>query len=428
MLRSIFRSKAAQLLIILALPLAQPDALLAAKNASQREPIDHNILAQKGELIPFMTQSQRVDYLKLERRIERGQSNLRSGQVLAATKPSVMDPDRDIRPTIERGKKLILSAKEDIYRAQKEMVDLLKLVTEQKLAQLAVDEKKYDFTLSTASFEEALPMYSQALLETCWELGYETIFFDGAFIQAPSGTQSAGSEIRNLVYDTLVKIDGTNFSVTIPVDLRLKPETLGNNSKVFDYENASIFEKDQKALLAIELIVPDNSHSALLSLRAIDMATQQIAAFELVKITDIDSLLDLEGLELKDALPEAIELRDEAQTIDTLSRLGETYSFELNCNAPTRAVPALLSYTLLQNSNLQITDSEFLKRAYGEALKNPEAWQGMANANFTINEAIEAQSYELLAQANGSERILPAGTLRLIDAETEAPVSPQLAE
>jgi hypothetical protein len=43
----------------------------------------------------------------------------------------------------------------------------------------------------------------------------------------------------------------------------------------------------------------------------------------------------------------------------------------------------------------------------------PDTWIGQANAHLTLTETEETGSYQLSAQADGSERILQGGTFNL---------------
>jgi hypothetical protein len=393
----------------------------SAKSSAKKEPVDLSILQQSDALAPFMTSAQRIDYLKLDGALEAAGSNLRSGQHLVATKPSSFDPNRDVKPIIQRGERLIESALISMDTAQREMVALLTTVEGQKTAQINVDKMKYDFTLEAATLQEALATQCQQLLAACWDLGYETLFFDGVFIADEAGTQRAAAEFRNTFYDALVKIDGNTFSVTLPIAFQLKPDTIGQGRQIFSYENAHIFKDDKKALLAIELTLPQGSSSGLLSLRAIDLETQEIAAKRLVKITDLAQILGRagegsQGAELEDRIPAQVALRNQANTLERLSTLNSPYTFNVADGSDStdgKVAATLLTHTLLGNSTLQLTDSDFIRRAYGESLNMPDTWIGQANAHLTLTETEETGSYQLSAQADGSERILQGGTFNL---------------
>ncbi|MGZ0706942.1 hypothetical protein ACWPKO_01225 [Coraliomargarita sp. W4R53] len=360
-----------------------------------------------------MTTTQRVEYLRLKRTIEDAESDLKSGHYLANTKASSLAPNRDIKPKIERGKKMIERAQLKIATTQEELARLLILIEKQQTQQNSMDQTRFDYTLESANYEEAITTLSKQLLETCWGRGYQTLFFDGIFLQDNEGTQSASPELRNSTYDALVKADGTTFSVTTPVGFKLKSDTHGNGNDIFSYENAAIFKDDKKALLAIELILPTGSSTGLLSLQAIDLETQHIAAYQLIKIADLAAALGIEADGLEDKTPNQLELRDDTNTLETLSNLSKPYTFELSSESHTTEVPELLTYTLLQNTNLQLTDSDFILRAYGESLDMPDAWSGPANASLTIETGEDADTYQLNAVANASQRVIPSGTLTL---------------
>ena len=397
---------------------------MASVEASKEDAIDLSIIEQSDALIPYMTASQRIQFLKLEAAIEDAQSHRRSGQYLAKTKPSTFDPDRDIEPIVKRGEQMIESANLIIRASQIDLVTLLTTVDGQRALEETIDEARFDYVLESSTFGEAMATRCQTLLEKCWELGYMTLFFDGVFTQDSEGTHRTDAQLRNDFYDTLTKIDGTTFSVTIPVDFELKAGTLGKSSQAFSYENEGIFEQDKKALLAIELIRSEGSSSGLLSMRAIDLETQLIAVQQIVKVDDLAAALSIEDEMLKDALFTQVTLRDPSNTLETLARLGNAYIYEIESAAPSNEVAEMLTNTLLNQTNLQLSGSDFILRAYGESLDQPDTWEGPANARLIIAEGDGANSYQLSAKSNGSDRTLPSGELILsqIPAEQMAEV------
>ena len=311
MLRSKIRSCTKFLLIVVTII----PALTQAASSGKNESVDLSILEQSDALLPKMTTAQRVEYLRLKRAIEDAESDLKSGHYLANTKASSLAPNRDIRPTIERGKKMIKRAQLEIAATQKELVELLSLTEKQQAELNSMAQMRYDYTLESTDYEQAITTLSKQLLESSWALGYQTLFFDGIFVQDSAGTKSASPELRNSTYDALVKADGTTFSVTTPVNFKLKSDTDGNGSDIFSYENAAIFKDDKKALLAIELILPTDSSTGLLSLQAIDLQTQRIAAYQLVKIDDLAAKLGIEADGLEDKTPDQLKLRDGTNTL-----------------------------------------------------------------------------------------------------------------
>ena len=387
--------------------------IVASAKASKEKAIDISIIEQSDALIPYMTTSQRIQFLKLEAAIEDAKSKRRSGQYLAETKPSTFDPDRDIKSIVNRGEQMIERADLSIWTNQKDLVSLLATVEAQKAVKKIIEEARFDYVLESSTFEEAMAIQCQQLLEKCWELGYEILFFDGVFTQDNEGTHPADAQLRNDFYDTLTKIDATTFSVTIPVDFHLKAGTIGKSSQIFSYENGVIFEKDKKALLAIELIRPEGSSSGLLSLRAIDLDTQLIAVQQIVKVDDLAAALSIEDEMLEDGLLTRVTLRDHTNTLEALTRLVDAYIYEIEPTDPTNEVAEMLTNTLLSQTDLQISDSDFILRAYGESLDLPDSWEGQANARLIIAEGDGANNYQISAKSKGSDRTLPCGELTL---------------
>ena len=387
--------------------------IMASAKASKEEAIDLRIIEQSDALMPYMTASQVIQFLELEASIEDAKSNQRSGQYLAKTKPSYLDPDRDIKAIVKRGNLMVESAKLSIRTNQKNLVALLIKASAQKTAKETIDEARFDYVIESSTLGEAMTTRCQQLLERCWQLGYETLFFDGVFTQDAEGTHRTDAKLRNDFYNTLTKIDGTTFSVTIPIDFKLKPGTLDKSSQIFSYENEAIFEQDKKALLAIELIRPAGSSSGLLSLRAIDLETQLIAVQKIVKVDDLASALGIEDDMLEDALPKKVTLRDHTNTLEKLARLSDAYIYKIESTALSSEVIEILSNTLLNQTNLQISDRDFILRAYGHSPRMSDIWEGNVNARLIIAEGAETNSYQLSAQSSGSARTLPSGVLTL---------------
>jgi hypothetical protein len=398
----------------------------SAQRSKTEAPVDLSILKKRDSLAAYMTPTQKLQLAQLETAIEEAESDLRTGQHLANTKPSSFDPDRNIQPIIQRGKALVLKAETEIKSYQIELVQLLKNVNVPTAGLQASEQLKlYKATVEATTWDAALEPYTTKVLEACWELGYETLFFDAVFIRDSQGLQRTGSEIRNQAYDTLVKVDGSRYSVKIPANFKLKPDSQGNHRHSFSFENANLFENDRKALLVLELIAPENSSTGLLSIRAVDLETQVIAAHELVKINDLTGILDQPSDGLQDLITQEVELRDPAQTIELLAGLGEAYSFQITDTSGVGEADTVLTHLLLNQSALRIVDSAFILNAYGDSLDAPEAWVGQANAQLTLEPNEAVGSYTIKAQADSSHRILELGTLLLnqnveIEAATEA--------
>ena len=377
----------------------------------KQEQLDLSILDRQAELAQRMNRSERLQLAQIESAINQAQSDLRSGQFMTEVKYSPMKPDRDVGAVNKRGKKIIAEAQDSLYANQKALVKLLEGVdTRQKTAQIA-DETIFDLELDASPYAEALQTACQAVMEASWQKSYEALFFHEPFIRDGDGIRVAGSDIRNEVYDTIVAIDGTNFTLTLPVDFRLKADTLGNEEAIFAYENASSFERDKKALLVVEIILPEDSSTGLLFVRAIDLATQRIAAAELIKVVDIEKFIATEDIGARtDRTMDQVKLSGAAGNIQRAANLPEPYRFKLQSNALETQMEALITQTLLRNSELFLVDSDFIREAYVADLSDPENWQGLANGRIVFVEADSENTFELGLQVRDNKRTLPAGT------------------
>ena len=116
---------------------------------------------------------------------------------------------------------------------------------------------------------------------------------------------------------------------------------------------------------------------------------------------------------LEDQLLTRVTLRDHANTLETLTRLAGAYIYEIEQTDPTNEVSKILTNTLLSHTDLQISDSDFILRAYGKSLDLQDSWEGQANARLIIAEPDGANNYLISAQSNISDRTLPCGELTL---------------
>ena len=386
-------------------------ALIAAIATAEETSVDLNILKQADTLEPFMTVAQKIAYAKLEAEIDSARSDLRSGKHLANTKASSFDPNRDLKPIIDRGKKLVLESEAMINTKQIEMAQYLSNISEQRSREQAADLTKYDYKLVSSDLNSALVNHSHTLLDACWKLGYDTLFFHTAFIRNLEEAQQVSEPIRNLAYDALTQADGSRFSVRIPMNFELNYEKVGEGTDIFSYENSDLFEDEKKALLAIELTVPKGSSTGLLSMHAIDLCTQQIVAHELIKIVDLTEVINSQGEDKQDYFTDTVQLRDPSRTIEVLSQLSTPYTFELAANPSIAAVNEQLTHTLIKHSKLKIVATDFINRSYGKATKEHVHWTGSANATISIEMADKEGSYQVNANAN--KRSLSIGLLTL---------------
>ena len=116
---------------------------------------------------------------------------------------------------------------------------------------------------------------------------------------------------------------------------------------------------------------------------------------------------------LEDGVLTQVTLRDHTNTLETLTRLVDAYIYKIEQTDSTNEVAEMLTNTLLNQTDLQISDSNFILRAYGESLNLPDSWEGQANARLIIAEGDRANNYQLSAQSSSSDRILPSGELTL---------------
>lgn len=406
---------------------------LSSQAASTKEaPLDLSIIAQSDTLRPYMTSPQRMAYAQASQLINQGQSDIRTGENLHAQTSSALNPNKDLKPLHERGKQLVEEGQAKVRSAQQQMIQLLTAAQARQTINKAIAAEKYNFELIEQTYPTALKQAAIQTLENCRNAGYANIFYDGLRIITAAQNSKAEPKVHNATYDTFIQADGTQFSVKVPLSLRLeKDETTADCT--FQYDNESAFEGKKVALLAIEVIVPGTGSEALLSVRALDLNTQRLISSVLFYIEDASEILSpaatatIIGVESTTGatntpaptalvttprtVPASVSINDQNQLIEKLSGLATPYLFEIVTTGDSAAqsilVADLLKDTLLKNSALIIVEGDFIQRSYLPS----EAFPSAATATLTITP--NADDYTMIAKTHGSDRSLEIGTVTL---------------
>lgn len=421
--------------------------LLTQAASTKEAPLDLSIIEQRDVLRPYMTSQQRITYIKAAELIKKGQSDIRSGENLKTTKASRLDPNRDLKPIHERGERLVEEGQATVLEGQKKLVELLTSVQVAMTAHQAIVAKQYNFELSEKDYQAALETAAEETLDNCRDAGYRNIFFDGLRIITEEGSAEPSPQVHNDSYDTFIEVDGTQFSVKLPLGLKLAVDD-STSEHTFTYENESVFEGEKVALLAIELIAPGSGTEALLSVRALDIDSQQLISSVLFYIADASEVLAPETeaevvastsevaevveeatdeeattvdntttviIEAARTIPASVTINDSNQMIEKLSGLATPHTFQTVTTGDTSAqsilVASLLKDTLLKNSTLLLSEGNFIQRSYLPADVDSDAFLNAATATFEITP--EADSYKITAKAHESGRVVEIGTLTL---------------
>jgi len=390
-------------------------ALAAIATAAPEEAeVDFSILEEKQALNAYMVPQQQLELLKLESLLEAAEDDRRSGQFLAATKPSNLNPNQDVKGAIDRGKKMIADSETRIHSIRVRMVRLLESVSIAREKKEAVDLTKYNFDTESAQLEDIFPTSAQKLLQDCWAQNYDTIFFHDVFKRSSAGLESVQPELRNQIYDWLVAIDGNKFSIRVPSEFKLESNS-DHKTPRFSYENAQFFERDRKALLISEFIRPNQSKTGFLSLRAIDLESMVIVSAEIIKISNLAEHLGDEAADLEDQTPQRVELKDSEGVIDLLAGLKTPYKFRIQTGSETtdHSASAAFITTIRKNTNLQLLDYGFIMDAYGSPLEDADRINHPGNAEIQIEAQDEEGLWLIQAVADGSDRNLELGKLTL---------------
>lgn len=415
------------LALICFLPLLLP----AQKNAAPA--VDFSILEKIEDLRPFLNQDQRIAIIQAENLIAEGTSDVRSGTSLANRRPSALDPNVDLRPVHARGAEYIKRGEAKIQEGRLAVVRILE-AAEQEQKELQIEQTtKFDFNLTVASSEAAIENVITPLLKACREKNYTRVFYESVYLTQGETSTEAPPEIRNSVYDTVVRLDGTYFSVSLAINLSFAPDQNAPGGYAFSFENEAVFAGEKKALLAIEWLTSPRSNQALLYARAVDMDTHQVVASEVMHVqTASEFLKERAMLAAEDEepwLPKNVTVRDHARTIEQLASLPEPYHFIIRGGKELprdRMAEALLTATITKNSDLIVLASDFIESIYLNADDNAaeateEAlWTGLANAEIQLIPAEGANNnYHILARGDEAARTVRLGTLALVFPETE---------
>ena len=418
-------------LIFLLLCVLSPSSQAAS---TKEAPLDLSIIAQSDALRPYMTQQQQVDYIEAAQLIKQAESDIRSGENLQTQRRSTLNPDKDLKPIHERGEQLVKEGQAKVRSAQQQMVELLTAVKDQQINNQAVAAKKYNFKVIEQTYPIAIKQAAIQTLENCRNAGYTNIFYDGLRIITAQQSSKAAPKVHNATYDTFIQADGTHFNLKVPLSLKLvKNDTTADYA--FQYDNASVFEGEKVALVAIEVIAPGSGSEALLSVRALDLDTQRLISSVLFYIPDASEVLTPESentvstdqVESADddtqiattapprTIPVSVTVNDPNQLIEKLSGLASPYSFDTIAEADTTAqsilVAGLLKDTLLKNSALILAEGNFIRRSYLPTEAAPEPLPSAATATLAITQ--NEDNYTMIAKAHESDRALEVGTVTL---------------
>ena len=440
-------------LALLGQALFMPSLQLAAETPT--ETVDTSILEEKNSLFSLLSPSQRLEYVRAEEQVESGASDLRRGEYMANRQPSGLNPDEDLTEVKARGQRLIEEGRKKIREGEAKMVALLQGAKAEQAASALPEKERYSHVVEVStSYTSALEAAASVLLKTCWDAGYDQIFLDRIFRSNAEGTEKTETSVNNLTYDSLIEIDGTRFTVNLPVNLSPDLKTPGSGRQ-FTFNDLDTFSGERIALLSIELIEFDTDAGEKTEPDASnnpepEADAPEVAATESESDTDDPSatnkaeepappvqLLVVQGLDI-DTLqvihqelrwivpegataPEAIvkdefALIERKQTIQRLASLPGPYQFRIESalDDPTRAMmlEAYLRGALIEHFALQLVPARVLRRTYAAA--GDDKFEGLANARFVLQpDKNDASRFGLSATADGTDRRLPLGWIEL---------------
>jgi hypothetical protein len=415
--------------LTLLLAAALPFCCHANSSKAQGVAIDLSIIKRSEELRPYMSMQQRLSMSLAEKIIESGESEIRSGTSLIQRKASPLKPDEDLKPSQERGKQMTEDGQTKIAEGQRVIIELLSDIENTRAIQLAAASQKFNFSPTQLDFETALNNAAEATLQACRKARYEHVFFDTIYLISDNQTVKASPELRNAAYDIFIQKDGTHFNVKIPMGLELsKVEESGEYT--LHYESSAAFKNDSIALLAIEVITPSADSIPMLSVHALDWNTQKIITSSLTYLSNSAKLFgSVEEStqattagpvsEVTPVLPEKVLIRDEQMLIDGFATIKNPYLFQLTAPeiknpAEALALQALLSDSIINNSDLILVDNDFIRRIYLEGETASDSFRKTATATLEIVPSHDNNGdYTILARGHNSDRTIEIGSMHL---------------
>ncbi|MFP4069837.1 MAG: hypothetical protein ACLFVC_06615 [Opitutales bacterium] len=423
------------------------------------------------QLSRYLTSEQRASLLEAEALIREGESEVTSGRHFAERKPSRLNPKEDTEAIKERGKKMIAEGEAKIAEGEKILDELKAKALAQREEAIKQRVRTYEYSPARLSFDDAIEAAADEVLRAAWDANYEALLYDGFFLTDSETTRRADTTTHNSIYDLLVDLDGTNFTVNVPLDLSLDvdPE---DGAYQFTFDNESAFEGKRTALLAMELILGEESSEALLSVAAIDLKTRRVLAQSLRSVTDpaavVEKAAPSDGPEVAkpagavSEIPLGGVLTDPESSLESMAALETPYRYRIDASKAdstfkSRVLHALLSTLILEHTDINLVDNAFIRRAYVDAAaemsesempesesdEKPEATDGAAasdeeqdqdsdvtledesNAILALFPRDAAASYDLRAKAKDQDRVIDVGVFELTYPADEADPEPE---
>ncbi|MGJ8653839.1 MAG: hypothetical protein ACSHX8_11240 [Opitutaceae bacterium] len=393
-------------------------------------PVDLSILEERDALSAYMDVAENITLLQLEKALEQAESDLRSSEHLMQTKESAFKDSDDVKKRVEEGEALFERATVALRDAQVALVEFLKAADTKRAEQRALLAQKYNVSLETKPYEIALIDTADTLLKTARTKGYKTVFYDGVSVTDAQETKLVTEDVRKTVYDTLVEVDGENYTLIMPTGLKL------DDTSKFTLENFEDYENNAVALLAIEVIQLVDSEDALLYTRLLDLHTFQIIDHALLRVTGADVLWNAPTPVENSATPDTAvsdtetaapvetaatdaeatsipfpigaSISDDGMWIDKLAQ--QTYRFTILTEDENLQLHTMfLSHSLLKNSTLTIIDDAYIARVYGS---QDTEFSDIADAQFSLIN--DGESNQIKASANSSDHVIDIGSITLV--------------
>jgi hypothetical protein len=390
---------------VLCLPLLSSD-LSARTTNNEQEAADRALLERRAELLPMLSSAERNRMVQFEARIEEGQRMIRSSEAFMHTKPSTLNPNRDISADRRTGQQMRERGQAMIREGQQGILAILRDLQERIDSGTFVSPHamNYNLTIPAAPLKGTLPSTIAEVMEKTRQAGFERIFFDTVFAWKGDDFE-ASDTLQHALYELLLDEDGDKLVLGRAFDpvLQAAEGAAGNARPELTFDNRGPISSAFIAAEAFQLA----DGSTYLSFRTLDLDNWQQVASTIIKLTDYAAT--------DNTSPSRAQLVDAEGIIRRFADLREPYRFAVfsDFESGSEALDFLqmrIVQTLLSNrASLVFGESVFVRNYYLPADSALE-WTDEETAIFTLQHLSDGKA-QVQARPRSSEQTVTIGTL-----------------
>lgn len=249
------------------------------------------------EVVPLLTTSEVLEWERAKELEKTAQSQIATGERLINRPPSFLKTPAEHAEEKEAGKTMVEEGKANLARASEILDRLRQHATALQASDVMKDDTVvYPFEFSPEVLDDAIFNTVEKLLFNLWNNGYGRIYFGGAYFM------DTASDLPVFIQDPIlsaemrrdiIRLDGTRFTFVGDEDTVFSLKTDRGRTVIDFPERSQILRHFKSAFIIAELIYDSRTKSALLSMRAIDLTSMNLASAELAVIAIDDKLLQL---------------------------------------------------------------------------------------------------------------------------------------